>query len=262
MNFKLFPLFLCFLFSASFASAKPPRYIPLDLIEDYTFNGEIPVWYGYYFDNSYSSLEPLIYKRETVEKYIEEAMRKETKYYGLTDTYLYKAIEDTIGYFHGKTVGVIGSVTPWYESIVLAYGGRPVSIDYNKIHSLYPHLTTLTVQEYDQNPIQFDFLLSISSFEHDGLGRYGDPLNPNGDKEAMEKAKKMLKPGGLLYLAVPIGKDYIIWNAHRVYGEKRLPFLLDGWTVVDSFGFQESDFQNTNYYGTHQPVFVLKPQED
>ncbi len=31
----------------------------------------------------------------------------------------------------------------------------------------------------------FDMALSISSFDHDGLGRYGDPLDPVGDLKAM-----------------------------------------------------------------------------
>lgn len=262
MKFRFFALKVCCLFFASFVCATPPRIVPEELLEAYTWKGEIPVWYGYYFDNSYSPLEPLIYTQEVVNQYILDALRKVTKYYGATDTYLYEAIDETIGSFRGKSVGVLGSVTPWYESIVIAYGGRPVTIDYNSIQSLHPRLTTLTVQEYDQNPTQFDYLFSISSFEHDGLGRYGDPLNPTGDKEAMEKAKKMLKPGGLLFLAVPVGKDAIIWNAHRVYGENRLPFLLEGWEVVATVGFQEADFQKHSYYGMHQPLFVLRPVED
>ena len=41
----------------------------------------------------------------------------------------------------------------------------------------------------------FDVVLSISSFEHDGLGRYGDPLNPDGDLAAMRSTRRLLKPG-------------------------------------------------------------------
>ena len=29
----------------------------------------------------------------------------------------------------------------------------------------------MTIAEYDENPMQFDAAISISSFEHDGLGR-------------------------------------------------------------------------------------------
>ena len=47
------------------------------------------------------------------------------------------------------------------------------------------------------------------SFDHDGLGRYGDPLNPNGDLVAMETVGSVLKEGGLFFLTVPIGEQLI-----------------------------------------------------
>ena len=108
----------------------------------------------------------------------------------------------------------------------------------------------------------FDAAFSISSFEHDGLGRYGDPINPDGDLQAMEKTKRMLKPGGLLLLAVPVGCDVIVWNAHRIYGPKRLARLLEGWDILDAFGFNQSLFYINDamhtYYGNDQPLFVLR----
>ncbi len=50
-----------------------------------------------------------------------------------------------------------------------------------------------------------DRALSLSSFDHDGLGRYGDPINPIGDLVAMETVKQDLRSDGLLFLTVPIG---------------------------------------------------------
>lgn len=45
-----------------------------------------------------------------------------------------------------------------------------------------------------------DFAWSFSSWEHDGLGRYGDPLDPWGDIKAMQRASCYVKPGGCLQL--------------------------------------------------------------
>ena len=42
----------------------------------------------------------------------------------------------------------------------------------------------------------FDFCIAESSFDHDGLGRYGDPINPDGDLLAMHQARKVLKNHG------------------------------------------------------------------
>lgn len=43
-----------------------------------------------------------------------------------------------------------------------------------------------------------DFAFSFSSWEHDGLGRYGDPLDPWGDVKAFERASCSVKPGALM----------------------------------------------------------------
>ena len=51
----------------------------------------------------------------------------------------------------------------------------------------------------------FDIALSISSFDHDGLGRYGDPIDANADIRAMRLAQCLLKPNGLMFMTIPIG---------------------------------------------------------
>lgn len=41
-----------------------------------------------------------------------------------------------------------------------------------------------------------DFAFSYSSLEHNGLGRYGDPLNPNADLQDVEMLTCIIRPGG------------------------------------------------------------------
>ena len=134
-------------------------------------------------------------------------------------------------------------------------------MEYNEITCSDRRLEIVTVDAFEKNPKQFDVILSISSWEHDGLGRYGDPMNPNGDLESMEKAKSMLRNGGILILAVPVGADALVWNVHRMYGPIRLPMLLDGWDVVATYGFDTEHV--TTRLGTNagQPVFVLQPKQ-
>ena len=71
----------------------------------------------------------------------------------------------------------------------------------------------------------------------DGLGRYGDPLDPYGDLRAMRTAWRALRPGGRLLLTVPIGPDLVVWNLHRRYGPLRLPRLLRGWEQMELHGW-------------------------
>ena len=61
----------------------------------------------------------------------------------------------------------------------------------------------------------FDTAFSYSSIEHAGLGRYGDPLNPYADIEAVAQVACLLKPGGIFFLGFGIGRDKLEWNAHR-----------------------------------------------
>ena len=153
----------------------------------------------------------------------------------------------------------MGSTQPWYESVVLEFGGTPTTIEYNLPGYNHPEMKELLIQEYWKTPIQFDVAFSISSFEHDGLGRYGDPLNPNGDLRAMAEMKKIVKKDGILFLAVPIGLDKIVWNAHRIYGQIRLPMLIQGWHLEGCVGMNDANLgRDTGQSGTYQPILVLR----
>ena len=82
----------------------------------------------------------------------------------------------------------------------------------------------------------FDNSASFSSIEHTGLGRYGDPLSPDGDIDAVQQVHCLLKPGGLFFLGLTTSSDdssYIEFNAHRFYGSKRLNLLFEGWNKID-----------------------------
>jgi len=77
----------------------------------------------------------------------------------------------------------------------------------------------------------------------------------------MRDALWCLKKGGLLFLSVPIGKDKVCFNVHRVYGKHRFIKLLNGFELVKSYGLDYNSFDRTdnNAKGTpYQPVFVLK----
>ena len=62
-----------------------------------------------------------------------------------------------------------------------------------------------------------DSLSSTFSIGHFGLGRYGDRLEPEGHIKGLTNLKKMLKTGGHLYLSVPIGRQKVEFNSHRIF---------------------------------------------
>lgn len=80
----------------------------------------------------------------------------------------------------------------------------------------------------------FDVAINCSSVEHVGLvGRYGvSEPRPDGDLDVMRKLRELMKPGGIQLLTIPLGHDGVFGPWHRVYGETRLPALLQGYEVI------------------------------
>lgn len=70
-----------------------------------------------------------------------------------------------------------------------------------------------------------DSLSCLHALEHFGLGRYGDPVDPRGYITGLANMARMLRSGGVFYLSVPIGKERVEFNAHRVFDPLKLVSL-------------------------------------
>lgn len=65
---------------------------------------------------------------------------------------------------------------------------------------------------------KYDSISCLHALEHFGLGRYGDKLDPNGHKVGFLRLLDMLKPGGKLYVGIPIANETKVeFNAHRKF---------------------------------------------
>jgi hypothetical protein len=63
-----------------------------------------------------------------------------------------------------------------------------------------------------------DSVSCLHAIEHFGLGRYGDPINPDGHLAGFVNILKILKTGGELYISFPIGNSPgVYFNAHRIF---------------------------------------------
>ena len=83
-------------------------------------------------------------------------------------------------------------------------------------------LSNLEMQSCDLTKLPFETgsLPSVSCMhviEHIGLGRYGDPIDPQGDSKAMHELGRVVAPGGSLLIVTPVGVPVIRFNAHRIY---------------------------------------------
>jgi SAM-dependent methyltransferase len=85
-----------------------------------------------------------------------------------------------------------------------------------------------------------DSLSCLHACEHFGLGRYGDSIDCNGHLKGLENLYLMLKPGGKLYFSVPIGRQRVEFNAHRVFSVKYLLKLFNGKYNIEHFSFVDN----------------------
>jgi hypothetical protein len=77
-----------------------------------------------------------------------------------------------------------------------------------------------------------DSLSCLHTIEHFGLGRYGDSIDPDGHLKGLAQLKRMVAPGGLIYLSTPIGPERVEFNAHRVFAAATvLGWFGEGWDI-------------------------------
>ena len=92
------------------------------------------------------------------------------------------------------------------------YDYRPAKLELSNLEIDHADLLCL--------PFKDKIIESISCMhvvEHIGLGRYGDPINPDGDLKAIKELQRIVSENGNLLFVVPMGKPKIMFNAHRIY---------------------------------------------
>jgi len=106
---------------------------------------------------------------------------------------------------------------------------RPLSY---KIKGLnFIQTDAMRMKDIHSNSIQS--LSTLHAIEHFGLGRYGDPIDVLGYKKAIDEIKRIIKQGGNLYFATPIGRQRVEFNAHRVFNPKYIISLFEGFTLKE-----------------------------
>ena len=161
--------------------------------------------------------------------------------------------------FRNASVAVLGSTQPWYEAMALTEGARRVvTIQHNAVSYRHPALHAYTHRAFfasKERPETFDVILSISRFEHHGLGRYGDP-GPRRRLVVYKRGRTNSARGGVMIQAVPLAQDAVAWNAHRVYGRARLRLLLQGWKMECSLGLHP-EVLDQPLANPQQPLLIL-----
>lgn len=115
------------------------------------------------------------------------------------------------------TMGVLSGTVP---VVFLDY--RPIRVSLTGFYPVAGSIIRL--------PFRDGALESVSSLhvlEHIGLGRYGDPLDAEGSRRGAMELERVAQAGGRIHVSVPIGRERVCFNAHRVFAPA---------TVVSWFG--------------------------
>ena len=86
-----------------------------------------------------------------------------------------------------------------------------------------------------------DSISTLHAIEHVGLGRYSDPIDPDGWRKAIAELKRVIRPGGRLYFSVPVGRQRVLFNANRIFKASTIvaefsPLRLVSFSGVDDAG--------------------------
>ena len=130
----------------------------------------------------------------------------------------------------------IGSRVDGFIAHVLSF--MPVTmIDIRPLPQKIDGLHFIQADAANLEGIADNSIVSLSSLcapEHFGLGRYGDPVDPEACFTAMKSMQRVLAHGGHLYIAVPVGdRNAAAFNAHRIFMPELVIDTLDELRLED-----------------------------
>jgi SAM-dependent methyltransferase len=130
-----------------------------------------------------------------------------------------------------------GSGPYWMGLLAARKGYNVTAVDLTSVDwpyrypSLVFHQRNIFAMDFAKET--FSLILNCSAIEHVGLtGRYNTELSDrDGDIKAMKLLHEFAAPRGIMLMTIPVGIDSVFAPLHRVYGNERLPLLLEGWRV-------------------------------
>jgi hypothetical protein len=136
----------------------------------------------------------------------------------------------------------IGSRVDGFVAHLLVF--MPVTaIDIRSLESSISGLSFVQDDATELGRIESNSIESLSTLhaaEHFGLGRYSDPIDPLACFKFMSSLQRVLSPGGRLYFSVPIGRERVEFNAHRIFAPKTILDAFAGLQLI-SFSFIGDD---------------------
>jgi len=142
----------------------------------------------------------------------------------------------------------IGSRIDGFIAHLLSFGQKVSLLDIRPLSHNIPGVEFIQCDATNLENIEDNSVESLSalcSLEHFGLGRYGDPIDPDACFKCFEAIQKKMKKDGQIYISVPIGKEHLEYNAHRVFAAKTIVSSFDKMKMLE---FSSAYNENMQYH--------------
>lgn len=144
----------------------------------------------------------------------------------------------------------IGSRVDGFITHLLSFGQKVTQIDIRPLDVVvdgygFICADATNLDGIDDNSI--DSLSALCSLEHFGLGRYGDDIDPEACFKCFKAIQRVMRKDGLTYISVPIGKEHLEFNAHRVFCPQTIIEAFDKMSLIEFHSCYGSNMeQNIN----------------
>jgi len=125
-----------------------------------------------------------------------------------------------------SSVLTVGTISAQVDTIFVDY--RPIRAN---LTGMTPVAGSIVALPFAPNSLQS--LSCLHVIEHIGLGRYGDPIDPEGSLKGAWELARVLGSGGLLYLSTPVGRERVEFNAHRVFAPQSVVRMFSELELVE-----------------------------
>jgi SAM-dependent methyltransferase len=115
-----------------------------------------------------------------------------------------------------------------------------VPVKYYEYRNLDFVLGNVELHKIDINALPFldnsiSSLSCLHVIEHIGLGRYGDPIDPDGANKAFRELNRVISVGGNLLFVVPMGFPRTRFNADRIYDRAQIESHFPNFRIMNFF---------------------------
>lgn len=149
----------------------------------------------------------------------------------------------------------IGSRIDGFIAHLLAMDIEVSMIDIREFPAEVENLYTVVDDATNLKQIPDESIESMSalcSLEHFGLGRYGDPIDPEACFKCFDAIQRKMRKGGRLYISVPIASERVEFNAHRIFYASTIvecfsDMILEEFSVSED-GVLESHVEDIHKY--------------